>query len=148
MYRRRFLKTLAVSAAVVSPILNSIRAHANHVPADLVIGKRTLDVNGKAATILGLANRSGKPGLVLDPGTDLDIRLLYETSEDTLIHRGRGGIRYRQSRSLAAPLPPPVPHGDGDDDVHRLRGRDLISKLGLPHPASSGDPGTNAPMQG
>lgn len=86
MYRRQFLKTLAVSAAVVSPVLNSIRAHANPVPADLVIGKRTLDVNGKAATIFGLANRSGKPGLVLDAGTDLDIRLLNETSEDTLIH--------------------------------------------------------------
>ncbi|MBP2561330.1 FtsP/CotA-like multicopper oxidase with cupredoxin domain [Neorhizobium galegae] len=86
MYRRQFLKTLAVSAAVVSPILNSTRAFANPTPTDLVIGKRTLDINGKAASVFGLGSRSGKPGLVLDEGTDFNIRLLNETSEDTLIH--------------------------------------------------------------
>lgn len=86
MYRRQFLKTLAVGAAVVSPIFNSTRAFANPAPADLLIGKRTLDVNGKAATVFGLTDRSGNPGLVLDAGTDFNVRLLNESAEDTLIH--------------------------------------------------------------
>ncbi|CDZ69485.1 Multicopper oxidase [Neorhizobium galegae bv. orientalis] len=85
MFRREFLKTLA-SAAIVAPTLNSTRALANPVPAELVIGKRTLVVNGKAATVFGLTDRSGKPGLVLDAGTDFNVRLLNETSTDTLIH--------------------------------------------------------------
>lgn len=86
MHRRQFLKTLAVSAAAVSPTLNSARVFANPAPADLIIGKRTLEINGKAATVFGLGDRNGKPGLVLDADTDFDIRLLNETSEDTLIH--------------------------------------------------------------
>lgn len=86
MYRRQFLKTLAASAAAVSPILNSNRSLANPARTDLVIGKRTLEVNGRAASMFGLADRSGKPGLVLDAGTDFDVRLSNETSENTLIH--------------------------------------------------------------
>jgi len=86
MYRRQFLKTLAAGAAAVSPIFNSPRALASPSPADLIITTRTLEVNGKAAKVFGLGDRSGKPGVVLDAGTDFDIRLLNETSEDTLIH--------------------------------------------------------------
>jgi FtsP/CotA-like multicopper oxidase with cupredoxin domain len=86
MYRRQFLKTLAVGAAVVSPIFNSTRAFASPAPTDLFIGKRTLEVNGKAATVFGLTDSSGKPGLVLDAGMDFNVRLLNEASEDTLIH--------------------------------------------------------------
>ncbi|CDZ39574.1 multicopper oxidase domain-containing protein [Neorhizobium galegae] len=86
MYRRQFLKTLAAGAAAVSPVLNSTHAFANPAPVDLIIGKRTLDVNGKAATVFGLADRSGRPGLVLDAGSNFNVRLLNESSEDTLIH--------------------------------------------------------------
>jgi FtsP/CotA-like multicopper oxidase with cupredoxin domain len=86
MHRRQFLNTLAVGAAVASPILNATHAFANPAPTDLVIGKRTLDINGKAATVFGLTDRSGKPGLVLDAGADFNVRLLNESSEDTLIH--------------------------------------------------------------
>lgn len=86
MYRRQFLKTLAAGAAVVSPIVNSRRVFANSTSVDLVISKRTLDVNGKAATVFGLADRNGRPGLFFDAGSDFNVRLINETSEETLIH--------------------------------------------------------------
>lgn len=86
MYRRQFLKTLAAGAAAVSPILNSAHAYATPVPTDLVIGTRTLDINGKSASVFGLADRTGKPGLVLDAGTDFNVRLVNDTAEGTLIH--------------------------------------------------------------
>lgn len=85
MYRRQFLKTLA-SAAAVSPILNFTPAYANPAPTDLVIGRRILEVNGKAASVFGLADRNGNPGLTLDAGADFNVRLINETSEGTLIH--------------------------------------------------------------
>ncbi|MCL6706318.1 multicopper oxidase domain-containing protein [Pseudomonas sp. R2.Fl] len=89
MYRRQFLKTLAAGAAAATPLFNtpfSGMARAAGQPTDLVIGRRTLDVNGKAATVFGLTDRGGRPGLALDAGTDFDVRLVNETSEDTLIH--------------------------------------------------------------
>lgn len=86
MYRRQFLKTLAASAAAVSSILNSTRAYAAPAPVDLIIGTRTLDINGKAASVFGLTDRGGKPGLALDAGADFNIRLFNDTSESTLIH--------------------------------------------------------------
>ncbi len=86
MFRRQFLKTLAAGAAVVSPIIHSTRAFANPAPVDLIIGKRTLDVNGKAASVFGLADRHGRPGLALDAGSDFSVRLLNQSPEDTLIH--------------------------------------------------------------
>ncbi|WP_037084782.1 multicopper oxidase family protein [Neorhizobium vignae] len=86
MYRRQFLKTLAAGAAAVSPVINSTRVFANPAPVDLIIGKRILDVNGKAASVFGLADRSGRPGLVLDAGSDLSVRLFNQSQEDTLIH--------------------------------------------------------------
>lgn len=86
MYRREFLKTLAVSAAAVSPLFNSAIAKANAPAVDLVIGRRTLDVNGKPATVFGLTNKTGGPGLTLSAGTQFNVRLVNDTSEDTLIH--------------------------------------------------------------
>ena len=86
MYRRQFLKTLAAGAAAVSPIINSSSALANSTPVDLIIGKRTLDVNGRAASVFGLVDSNDRPGLILDAGSDFNVRLLNETSEDTLIH--------------------------------------------------------------
>lgn len=86
MYRRQFLKTLAAGAAAVSPILNSRSAFANPAAVDLIIGTRTLEVNGKAATVYGLADRNSRPGLVLDAGSDFNVRLINESKEDTLIH--------------------------------------------------------------
>jgi len=85
MYRRDFLKTLAVGVAALSPLGVAVpRARASTM--DLTIGRRVLEVNGKPATVFGLTNRNGGSGLILDAETQFNIALLNETSEETLIH--------------------------------------------------------------
>lgn len=89
MYRRQFLRTLAASAAATYPLLNTSlagRARAATTSQDLVISKRILEVNGRAATVFGLTGPGGKPGLELLAGTDFNVRLANETDEGTLIH--------------------------------------------------------------
>ncbi|WP_105437152.1 multicopper oxidase family protein [Neorhizobium sp. T25_13] len=86
MYRREFLRALAVGTAAVSPLLNIATARATQSPSDLLISRRTLDVKGRAATVFGLTDRAGRPGLVLDAEKQFDVRLINETAEDTLIH--------------------------------------------------------------
>lgn len=85
MHRRDFLKTLAIGAAALSP-LNVTSSWAKATMSDLTIGKRVLDVNGKPATVFGLTDRNGLPGLVFDADTQFDIRLHNNTAEETLIH--------------------------------------------------------------
>lgn len=88
MYRRQFIKALAASAAASYPLVNTALAgSASAAPSqNLVISKRTLDVNGKGATVFGLTGPGGKPGLELVANTEFDVRLGNDTDEDTLIH--------------------------------------------------------------
>lgn len=51
----------------------------------LRIGKRTLDVNGKPATVFGILGRNGVPGLVTDADR-FRVRLENRAGEATLIH--------------------------------------------------------------
>ncbi|NKN35858.1 multicopper oxidase family protein [Agrobacterium sp. a22-2] len=89
MYRRQFIKALAASAATAYSLLNTSLAGgalAATTSQNIVIAKRTLDVNGKAATVFGLTGPGGKPGLELMAGTDFNVRLANDTDEGTLIH--------------------------------------------------------------
>lgn len=89
MYRRQFLKAFAASAAMTYPLLNTSfagRAEAATLSQDLVVTKRTLEVNGRAATVFGLTGPGGKPGLDVAAGTDFAVRLRNDTGENTLIH--------------------------------------------------------------
>lgn len=89
MYRRQFLKTLALgtAAAGFAPSFLSTRARAAETPAKrLAVTSRVLDVNGKPAKVFGLVQPDGTPGLTLDAGADFDVLLANETAESTLIH--------------------------------------------------------------
>ncbi|MCD2185448.1 multicopper oxidase family protein [Rhizobium sp. GN54] len=89
MYRRQFMKTLAIGAASASVIKNAWVSNAlaaTNGTTDLSISKRVLEVNGKAATVFGLGTADGKPGVVLNAGGDFNVNLLNQTKEDTLIH--------------------------------------------------------------
>lgn len=85
MYRRDFLKSLAIGAAAISPLSAAVARTSTSV-TDLIIGKRILEVNGKPATVFGLTNRNGGTGLLLDAEKQFNVRLLNETAEETLIH--------------------------------------------------------------
>ena len=52
----------------------------------LVIDTRTIDVNGKAATVFGLTGPDGKPGLTLDAKGEFHITLENRLAEETMIH--------------------------------------------------------------
>ncbi len=58
MYRRDFLKTLALGSVALSP-LGHVWANPGTQTSELVIGKRTLDVHGKAASVFGLTDNVG-----------------------------------------------------------------------------------------
>ncbi|EHS49112.1 multicopper oxidase type 2 [Rhizobium sp. PDO1-076] len=89
MYRRQLLKAFVASAAATYPLFNTSlvgRAHAATSSQDLVIAKRTLEINGRAASVFGLKGPGGKPGLELLAGADFNVRLANDTDEGTLIH--------------------------------------------------------------
>ena len=80
--RRGFLAAgAALGASLALP--RSARATS---PATLRAATRTLDVNGRAATVFGLENAAGGQGLVLDPGQRFALRLTNGLREPTLVH--------------------------------------------------------------
>lgn len=82
MNRRDFLTAAFAGAATLS--LPARRALA--APAMLTVGTRSLDVNGRAATVHSLLGPDGRPGLALDAGTDFDVVLRNGLAEETMIH--------------------------------------------------------------
>ncbi|WP_174803631.1 multicopper oxidase family protein [Martelella limonii] len=89
MYRRQFMQRLALGAAAFGPGLPFALAsssHAQQPPAKLEITNRTIEVNGRPATVYGLVGPNGKPGLTLDAEHPFDVRLVNSSREATLVH--------------------------------------------------------------
>ncbi|MBB4065275.1 multicopper oxidase family protein [Gellertiella hungarica] len=85
MKRRTLLKAgLAGSLASLWPVRPLLAADA--APATLKATTRTIEVNGKAATVFGLIGPDGRPGLVLDREQGFRVELTNSLSEETLIH--------------------------------------------------------------
>jgi FtsP/CotA-like multicopper oxidase with cupredoxin domain len=82
MTRRGFLA--AGTAAFATAQLPAF-AQQQPAPIRLVATSRVLDINGRAATVFGLAGPSGQ-GLVLDPGARFRVDLTNDLPEPTLIH--------------------------------------------------------------
>ncbi|MEZ5837019.1 MAG: multicopper oxidase domain-containing protein [Geminicoccaceae bacterium] len=79
--RRRFMAGLAVLPALVPA---TVRAASDVLT--LSATRRTLDIGGRAASVMGLLNASGRPGLVLDPGQRFRVDLTNELDVETIIH--------------------------------------------------------------
>ena len=97
MDRRLFL--LANAATFLSPLLASSLAHVAHAgilpghPGSpeaghwvLNIGKRTIEVNGRAASVFKLERSDGLRGLQFNAGDPFDVVLNNLTAEPTIIH--------------------------------------------------------------
>ncbi|HWU63348.1 MAG TPA: multicopper oxidase family protein [Ensifer sp.] len=86
MNRREFLKTagLAVGGLAASQLVPRF-GFAAASPRQLTMDTRTLEVNGKAATVYGLTE-NGKPGLTFAPGERFSVALSNRLKEDTIIH--------------------------------------------------------------
>lgn len=81
--RRGFL---AAGAAMVAASHIPLRAHAEGpTPLRLAARSRTLDIDGRAATVFGLAG-PGRQGLILDPGQPFRVDLANELSVPTIVH--------------------------------------------------------------
>jgi len=86
MNRRDFLRaSVAVGAAPLAS-LPFVRAGFAQTPTPLAATTRTLDVDGRAATVLGLVRPDGGQGLVLDAGSRFAVALENRLAEPTLIH--------------------------------------------------------------
>ena len=81
--RRGFL---AASSASLLGAAVPLAGHAAPIPRSLLATSRTLDIDGRAATVMGLLNAAGQPGLVFDEGERFSVRLENQTGQSTLIH--------------------------------------------------------------
>lgn len=80
--RRGFLA--ASAAASAGALLRPAWGQA--APLTLRATTRTIDVDGRAATVYRLVNDLGSSGLVLDPGARFQVDLTNALDEETLIH--------------------------------------------------------------
>ncbi|AUH65995.1 multicopper oxidase family protein [Paracoccus zhejiangensis] len=81
--RRGFLAASAGMAAALALPRPSL---AQATGLTLQATTRTLDIDGRAATVFGLLNGTGTPGLVLDPGQRFRLDLTNDLAEPTIIH--------------------------------------------------------------
>jgi FtsP/CotA-like multicopper oxidase with cupredoxin domain len=81
--RRRFLAA-GVTAAIAAPFVRSAHAHVGST--QLRATRRIIEVNGKAANVLGLLQPDGRQGIVADAGQRFHVQLVNELAEYTLVH--------------------------------------------------------------
>ena len=81
--RRGFL---AASAAIAASTALPRLAFGQTAPLSLTAATRVLDIDGRAATVYGLANTAGGQGLILDPGQQFRVDLTNSLDVETIIH--------------------------------------------------------------
>ena len=77
---------LGASADGIAAFSHRPRAVAASPPVRLMVGRRTLEVNDKPASVFGITGPDGAPGLVLDPGQRFAVTLANRAGEDTIVH--------------------------------------------------------------
>lgn len=87
--RRQLLASTLAAAAIggletVLPI--TVRPSVAAAPMPLIVDRRNLDVRGKAASVFGLHQVDGAPGLVLEPGQRFVVDLVNRSAEATVVH--------------------------------------------------------------
>lgn len=92
MNRRRFLETFIAGTAVagvsglVRPSRGLAQALGGASSTSLGIVSRTIEVNGRAASVFGLLQADGTHGLRLQAGSEFDVLLTNEIGEPTIVH--------------------------------------------------------------
>jgi FtsP/CotA-like multicopper oxidase with cupredoxin domain len=87
MNRRQMLAGIMAGTAALSLPLGPVgRAAAGGAAKRLAITRRTIEVNGRAASVFGLTGPNGKPGLSFTEGEAFNALLRNDTDEATLIH--------------------------------------------------------------
>jgi len=113
--RRSFMTTAAALGA--SALAGGPRAgRAATDVASLRATTRTLDVNGRAATVLGLLQADGRQGIVIPPGERFRVRLVNDLGEPTIIHWHGQTPPMEQDGVADIPLPMLAPGATRDFD--------------------------------
>ena len=84
MNRRDFSKALLMGGSGL--LFAGRTVTAAQQPLKLAVVSRTIDVNGRAATVFGLTGPDDRPGLNLVAGETADVDLENTLSEETMIH--------------------------------------------------------------
>lgn len=84
-FSRRAL--LAATAAITAYGVSRVRhARAAENPIQLLAERRSIEVNGRAASVFGLRQPNGTAGVVLDPGQRFAVALVNQSGGPTIIH--------------------------------------------------------------
>ncbi len=84
--RRRFLASSATLAAGLGLLAPSpAAAWADNLPTLRAV-RRSIEVNGKAASVFGLIGPDGRSGIALDPGERFNLALANEIDEALIVH--------------------------------------------------------------
>ncbi|GKY88091.1 hypothetical protein STA1M1_19600 [Sinisalibacter aestuarii] len=81
--RRGFLAAIAAAVAVAH--MPRLALGQSVAPIHLAAATRTLDIDGRAASVFGLAG-PGRQGLVFDPGQRFRVDLTNDLDIGTIIH--------------------------------------------------------------
>ena len=114
--RRSLLATAAagtLGAVAASPQRS---AWAKTSPVVLTAGRRTLDVNGRAATVYGITQADGTHGLFAEVGTPFRVTLRNDAGVDTLVHWHGLTPPYRQDGVPGISAPAVAPGGTAQYD--------------------------------
>jgi FtsP/CotA-like multicopper oxidase with cupredoxin domain len=83
---RRGILAASIGLAGSTAASGLIRPARAAAPRRLVAGTRTIEVNGKAASVFSLTGPDGKPGVTLAPGERFSVSLANATSGPTIVH--------------------------------------------------------------
>jgi FtsP/CotA-like multicopper oxidase with cupredoxin domain len=90
MNRRSFLKGTIAGAATLTLgqrlMVRALAAQPSVGPTFIEIDRRTIEVNGRAASVFGLRQPNGTAGIRLGAGDPFDVLLRNKTVEPTIIH--------------------------------------------------------------
>ena len=81
--RRQMLTSTAALTALAA--LPAHRAFADS-PTPLTVERRTLEINGKSASVFGISQANGTAGLFLDPGQRFHVDLQNRAGTPTILH--------------------------------------------------------------
>src|SRR5437870_13387418 len=126
MPTRRALLASALAAAVHPPL---IRAQTSAAPGPgavtrpatiLQLQRRTLEVNGKPASVFAIRQPDGTPGIITEVGKPFRIRVQNEIDQPSLIH-WHGLTPPWQQDGVPGISGPPIPPGGSADYDFPLR---------------------------
>ena len=82
--RRRLLGSAAVASLMPLPLVSA--AAATQVANTLLVERRVIEVNGRAAHVFGIRQPNGTHGLTLNPSQPFDVGVSNRCGEVTIIH--------------------------------------------------------------